>query len=63
MDISLIHEFKQTINTKLDEILLGIIEQYNSEIGKLEEIILGDLDEIVTVLQARARDEYLQAEI
>ena len=35
----------------------------NLTLYKLEEIILGDLDEMVTVLQARARDEYLQAEI
>ena len=35
----------------------------NLTLYKLEEIILGDLGEIVTVLQARARDEYLQAEI
>ena len=40
MDISLIQDFKQCLNTKLDNIILSIIEQYNSEISKLEEVIV-----------------------
>jgi hypothetical protein len=40
MDISLIQEFKECINSKFDNIILNIIEQYNSEIKKLEEVIL-----------------------
>ena len=40
MDISLIQDFIQCLNSKFDNIILNIIEQYNSEIKKLEEVIL-----------------------
>ena len=39
-DISLIKSFKKIVLTNLDDMLLSVIEQHNSEIGKLNNVIL-----------------------
>ena len=40
MDIELVRNFKKLINTNFDELILSVIEQYNSEVERLNELIV-----------------------
>ena len=40
MDIGLVKNFKKLVNENLNELLLSVVEQYSTEINKLQDIIL-----------------------
>ena len=62
MDIELVRNFRKLINTNFNELIVSVIEQYNTEIDRLNEVIVSstalvkEKEDLISELQKELED-------